>query len=642
MVWLIGGGLAVCGFMIIGLLLLIGYQGSATFWPRPILEINTVDGQVILGEVTRSEYFEPRAEQTADAPAPDAPQMSEADAEDESLIGLAHRRLIRVGNREFLGTPFRWVPDASVASEMTPEWAVLIERRTWGPFVGSPSGFRIDGQTTAETAADAWAAFNTHRHGVEQRRAERRRLETYDTGSVNDVLEQSRLAVRRLELAAQRADHQHGRESAQYSRAQERLEQARREHEATYAWAAEAFDHIRKQIDAINAENDRYELVLTTASGRDVVMSLNEIVRGYPANQLGVLDKLRVYASRWKEFLTEDPREANTEGGVLPPIIGTVTMTLLMCFIVAPFGVLAALYLREYAKAGPIVSAVRIAVNNLAGVPSIVFGVFGLGFFCYIVGGYIDRGPTSPTTLGPWLGALGVLLALAVLAAATTIVRARSTDRRSLTARVLGWGTAALWLLAVGVLVWMVIRVPFFNGLFVARAADGSPTFGKGGVLWASLTLALLTLPVVIVATEEALAAVPGSMREGSYACGASKWQTVRRVVLPRAMPGIMTGMILAMARGAGEVAPLMLVGAVTMAPELPVDPHFPYVHLERSFMHLGFHIYDVGFQSPDSESAKPMVYTTTLLLIAIIATLNMAAFYLRTWLRRRFADSQF
>ena len=151
-----------------------------------------------------------------------------------------------------------------------------------------------------------------------------------------------------------------------------------------------------------------------------------------------------------------------------------------------------------------------------------------------------------------------------------------------------------------------------------------------------------MTLPVVIVATEEALAAVPGSMREGSYACGASKWQTIKRIVMPRAMPGIMTGMILAMARGAGEVAPLMLVGAVKLAPELPIDRYFPFVHLERSFMHLGFHIFDVGFQSQNSEAAIPMVFTSTLLLILIVVLLNVTAIRLRSRLHRRFSGSQF
>jgi phosphate transport system permease protein len=299
-----------------------------------------------------------------------------------------------------------------------------------------------------------------------------------------------------------------------------------------------------------------------------VNVAVADVVRAYPPARLSFAGRVGVYASRWKEFLTAEPREANSEGGVLPAIVGTVIMTLLMSIAVVPFGVLAALYLREYAKAGVVVSAVRIAINNLAGVPSIVFGVFGLGFFCYIVGGSIDQ-------------------------------------------------------------VFFAEKLP-------------NPTYGKGGVIWASLTLALLTLPVVVVATEEALAAVPRSMREGSYACGASKWQTIRRIVLPRAMPGIMTGFILAMARGAGEVAPLMLVGAVKLAPDLPIDGVAPYIHPDRSFMHLGFHIYDVGFQSQNSEAAKPMVFTTTLLLITIIAMLNIFAVWMRTRLRRRFIGGTF
>jgi phosphate transport system permease protein len=243
-------------------------------------------------------------------------------------------------------------------------------------------------------------------------------------------------------------------------------------------------------------------------------------------------------------------------------------MTILMALAVAPFGVMAALYLREYAKQGPLVSVVRICVNNLAGVPSIVYGVFGLGFFAYIIGARIDD--------------------------------------------------------------------LFFPELLP------NPTYGTGGLLWASLTLALLTAPVVIVATEEALAAVPQSMREGSLACGASKWQTVKYIVLPRAMPGIMTGLILAMARGAGEVAPLMLVGVVKLAPELPIDQFFPFVHLERAFMHLGFHIYDVGFQSRNSEAARPMVFATTLLLITLVAFMNAVAIAVRNRLRKKFASGHF
>ena len=179
------------------------------------------------------------------------------------------------------------------------------------------------------------------------------------------------------------------------------------------------------------------------------------------------------------------------------------------------------------------------------------------------------------------------------------------------------------------------------TALFFPEALP-TPTFGTGGILWASLTLALLTVPVVIVATEEALAAVPRSMREASLALGATKLQTILQVVLPAAAPGILTGLILAMARAAGEVAPLMLTGVVKLAPELPFDGFFPFFHLDRKFMHLGFHIYDVGFQSPNVEAAKPMVYTTTVFLLIIVVLMNITAITVRNYLRQKYRTSAF
>ena len=321
----------------------------------------------------------------------------------------------------------------------------------------------------------------------------------------------------------------------------------------------------------LREENREWAFAFRTADGQEVTLPLEQMVQAWQPNRLGFWGKLRVYGARWWEFLADDPREANSAGGVFPAIWGTVAMTLIMALLVAPFGVLAALYLREYAASGPLTSTVRIAINNLAGVPSIVYGAFGLGFFCYGVGGRIDE--------------------------------------------------------------------LFFRASLVA---DNQPTFGTGGLLWAALTLALLTLPVVIVATEEALSAVPNSMREGSYACGASKWQTIRRIVLPRALPGIMTGLILAMARGAGEVAPLMLVGVKKLALDLPIDSSFPFIHPEREFMHLAYLIYDVGFQSPNSQAAKPMVFTITFLLVTIIALLNIVAIFIRSRLKRRYVMQQF
>ena len=553
MVWTTGGAMTICLVMIATLLLFVAYKGVATFWPVPVVQVRTLDGNVHMGEVTRHDRFRPSAAVLENLPADHVADVKRRVADAD---GWAVRRLVRTGNFELTNEHFHWVSEFAIAAggESRPDWAVVFERLAWGRFYGTPTAFLVDGDPVANEPSAVWEQYRRYHDPVRERWAKARDLEKNAIGSVNYELEQARLNLRKIELA-------HGKDSEQWRRAKERFD-------AFEAERREAFQRIQKEIKALEAENARFALRVTTAGGDPKDMALFEIVRAYPANQIGLFDKVGIYFSRWLEFLADDPREANSEGGVFPAIFGTVVMTLIMSVAVVPFGVLAALYLREYAKAGPMVSAVRIAINNLAGVPSIVFGVFGLGFFSYIIGARIDQ-----------------------------------------------------WLFAE--------KLP-------------SPTFGTGGILWASLTLALLTLPVVIVATEEALSAVPNSMREGSYACGASKWQTIQRIVLPRAMPGVMTGMILAMARGAGEVAPLMLVGAVKLAPELPIDGHFPFIHLERSFMHLGFHIYDLGFQSQNSEAAKPMVFTTTLLLIALIFLLNATGVYLRKRLRRKFASSVF
>ena len=377
---------------------------------------------------------------------------------------------------------------------------------------------------------------------------------------------------------------------------------------------------------------------------REHSIVLSDMVRFFPTNRLGIFQRLGVYASRWWEFLSGDPREAGMEGGFFPAIWGTVVMTIVMSLAVMPFGVLAALYMREYAKSGWLLSVIRISINNLAGVPSIVYGVFGLSFFCYIVGGYIDGGPIKagfePWPSAAWFSALGGLAIVGLIAFAVSIFSGQAEARRSPMRMVLRWSAGLLWLLTLGLIVWLLVKSPHFHGFYEAQLPN--PTFGKGCLLWAALTLSLLTLPVVIVATEEALSAVPNSLREGSYACGAGKWQTIHRIVLPYARPGIITGFILAMARGAGEVAPMMLVGAIPLATELPLDGEFPFLHGSRSFMHLGFQIYSLGFQSQNSEAAKPMVFTATLLLLSIVTVLNQTAIWLRASLRKRFQTSQF
>lgn len=548
MVWLTGGALAICLLMIFGLLGLVVYQGGRTFWPNSIVQLETETGQSFLGVVSRTEWFEPGPE-LLDSVSDEQRAVIEKDMAEHE--GRSLRRLVRTANFEETGTHFDWVSESVVKSEEVPEWAVVLERRSAGRFYGFPSQFLVEGKVLAEGPEATWEAYLDVAGDVTERLEEAKELEEGPLGVITRRLRQSQLDIRRAELA-------HGKDTPEVA-------EAVAEHEKVKEEAAVETQSIAKQISELREVNSAYVTRFTIADGREVDVPVDEIVRAVPVNQLSFGEKLGVYASRWKEFLVDDPRKANSQGGVWPALFGTVIMTLIMSVLVVPFGVLAALYLREYAKQGFVVSVVRVAVNNLAGVPSIVFGVFGLGFFCYIVGAGID------------------------------------------------------------------------DLLFAEYLPN--PKYGKGGVLWASLTLALLTLPVVIVATEEALSAVPNSMREGSFACGATQWQTIRRIVLPRAMPGILTGMILAVARGAGEVAPLMLVGAVKLAPDLPVDlATFPYVFPERSFMHLGFHIYDVGFQSQDSEAAKPMVYTTTLLLIGLVVVLNLSAVAVRARLRRRFA----
>ncbi len=610
MVWLTGGALVLSVLMVAGLLLLVVTEGVSTFWPGPLVEVTLDDGRVLLGEVNRVEE------------------------DPGSTARITTRTMLRTGNFDVSGTHFTWFDDAAVTRTEEPEWAVLFERNSWGRFYGIPQELLIDGEVVADTPAAVWRRFLQLHGPCRDRLVERRSLERDEMGRLNARREEARLRVRAALL-----DHPEGSLPVLQAREnQQKIDDA----------ADEEFEGIAARIEQLDTENRRYAIRVLTADGSGKVMALDEIVRAFPANRQGTGGKLTIYLSRAFEFIFDEPREANSEGGVFPAIVGTLVMTLIMCMLVVPFGILAALYLREYARAGWAVSAVRIAINNLAGVPSIVFGVFGLGFFCYILGAWIDGGPTSPASAGSWFVYLGLLLALLGAAVFATWHRTRLPPARRSEQNFLLWVVPALWSGVALLFVTVVWFSPWFNGFY--RAELPNPTFGKGGLLWASFTLALLTLPVVIVATEEALAAVPGSMREGSYACGASKFQTIWRIVLPRAMPGIMTGIILAMARGAGEVAPLMLVGAVKLAPELPVSAvdwsgsvgPLPtlFVHSERSFMHLGFHIFDLGFQSQNSEAAKPMVFTTTLLLISIVVILNVFSIWIRGRLRKKFVAS--
>jgi phosphate transport system permease protein len=535
-VWLTGGSLALALAMIVGLLAFIAARGAATFWPVPLVLVELADGRRVLGEVAGRE--------TGVDPSGETP-------------GPSSRQLLRTANFELTGQHYAWFDDRGITAVTQPPWATAVERLEGGRFHGFPLRLLHGEEVVAEGAEETWTAYRREHPAARRRFLHARAIDKHERGDLQRRLRAARLAVVQAALDS-------GDESAAVAAAQE----AERR---TIAEVEEAATALDRTTAALRAENADWKVEFQTADGARTTLPLDGIVHAWQPNRLGLAGRLGIYLARWGEFLADDPREANSAGGVFPAIWGTVAMTLIMALLVAPFGVLAALYLREYASRGPITTAVRIAINNLAGVPSIVYGAFGLGFLCYGLGSGIDD--------------------------------------------------------------------LFFKAGLVA---DGQPTFGTGGLLWASVTLALLTLPVVIVATEEALAAVPNSMREGSYACGAGKWQTIRYIVLPRALPGIMTGLILAMARGAGEVAPLMLVGVKKLALELPIDGTFPFIHPEREFMHLAYLIYDVGFQSPNAQAAQPMVFTITFLLVTIIALLNVAAIWLRSRLRRRYVAQQF
>jgi len=542
-VWLNAGAVAISILMVVGLLGLLAVRGMAHFWPADVMQANYAP-PVSFGSVMSTEVLGERVETESVS----SIQIASSGIPVDESIPYYDRELVKLGNRDVTGADFAWLLSSYLSNISYPADVVALERREWGNFYGFLTDVRETGESVVAAAAEEealWVEFEQRLSRALDIHDEIYRIEKIEIGEVNYALERLRLRQRGLEL------------KGEFDAETEAIfAQQREELGADYAL-------LQQDLVVLNNAIERDSALFLAANGAEVDIELADIVRAYKPNQMGLLDKLFTYFAKLGEFLTDEPREANTEGGIFPAIFGTVMMVLLMSVFVTPFGVIAAVYLREYARQGIVTRAIRIAVNNLAGVPSIVYGVFGLGFFIYIIGAEVDQ-------------------------------------------------------------------------LFYPEALP-APTFGTPGLLWASLTLALLTVPVVIVATEEGLARIPRSVREGSLALGATKFETLWRVVLPMASPAMMTGLILAVARAAGEVAPLMLVGVVKLAPSLPLDGNYPYLHLDQKFMHLGFHIYDVGFQSPNIEAARPLVFATALLLVIVIAGLNLSAVALRNRLREKF-----
>ena len=537
-VWINAAAVSISVVAVVGLLLLLAVRGFGHFWPADVMEAEyTLPGNksyTVVGELIETESVP-------------LEQLLSAGFKIDSKEAFINRSLIKQGNRDVTGTDFVWVIDNYLSEKRFPDQLMTIERREWGNFYGYLKIIKQNDEVMS--SSDLWGDFQQRIERVSMFHSQIEGIEKGDIGSINYQLERLRLSERSLALDS-------GVSAAARAAKILDIESERVQYQQAYVV-------LQKNLTELYEQINRDSFTAITMDGTSVDIQFASVVQAYQANAMGLMEKTFLYMKKFWEFLSDEPREANTEGGIFPAIFGTVMMVMLMSLMVTPFGVVAAVYLREYAKQGLMTRIVRIAVNNLAGVPSIVYGVFGLGFFIYFLGSEIDQ----------------VLFSEALPA----------------------------------------------------------PTFGTPGLLWASLTLALLTLPVVIVATEEGLSRIPKALREASLALGATKAETLWRVVIPMASPAMMTGLILAVARAAGEVAPLMLVGVVKLAPSLPVNGNYPYLHLDQKFMHLGFHIYDVGFQSPNVEAARPLVYATALLLVVIIALLNFSAVALRNRLREKY-----
>jgi phosphate transport system permease protein len=532
-VWFSASTVSISVVLVVGLLLMISFRGLVHFWPHSVYEyeVKTDNGkleQVVgeLHEVKSKEFKDPKAE--------------------DGIVRIP-QYLLKVGNRDVYGIDFRWINSANIVGrqDILDDGVTVVERYEWGNVYGHLEHIKQDGKIIARGDNVLPMMQQLVDSGLDLH-DQIRYIEKVVIGGINYQLEQLRLDQKRLEASGDYT----AQKQAEFDAERTKLKQAFNDQQDTLKVLYRQSNHLG-------------EVTLQIAGDKFIHVPVKSIVRFWQPNNMTFGEQVGFFFTSIGHFLIDDPREANTEGGVFPAIVGTVTMVILMAIFVTPMGVIAAVYMSEYAKDGILLRTVRISINNLAGVPSIVFGIFGLGFFVYIIGGSIDE-------------------------------------------------------------------------LFYSYALP-SPTFGTPALLWASLTMALLTLPVVIVSTQEGLSRIPRALREGGLALGATKSETIMKIVLPMSMPAIMTGLILAVARAAGEVAPLMLVGVVKLAPELPIDLNAPFIHLDRKFMHLGFHIYDVGFQSPNVEASQPLVYATSLLLVLIIIGLNLGAITIRNKLREKY-----
>lgn len=530
-IWLTAGAVSISLISVLGLLLLIGWKGLIYFWPAPLYQWQTEDGHTLVGQLYAREKVTVNH----------LLEMGISLPEDAIAQGHVQRLNIKVANRDIYQADFLSILDIKLSPATLAHGWVVLQRTHDGQFYGKPIGFESTLISQDKSLSPSqWLA--TVFGQTQQIRAE--------------IEQQVRPRIR--ELAHQLTTLRLLDPSSLKQTPNQRAERQQKEQQ----WVSELAE-AEQRLESLRATLDDQRLLLQDMAGDTIGIPMSQVLDYWYPNEMTHAEKVIRWLKHLWDFLSDSPRDSNSEGGVFPAIFGTVLLVLIMSVIVMPLGVIAAVYLHEYAKDNAFTRLIRVAVINLAGVPSIVYGVFGLGFFVYTIGASIDN-------------------------------------------------------------------------VFYADSLP-APTFGTPGLLWAALTLAVLTLPVVIVTTEEGLTRIPPSVRYGSLALGATQFETIWRIVLPMASPAMITGLILAIARAAGEVAPLMLVGAVKLASNLPVDSEFPFVHLERKFMHLGFHIYDVGFQTTNIEAARPLVYATAFLLVTVVVMLNLTAIHIRNNLREKY-----
>ena len=510
-IWLTAASFSAILLIVFGLIFVIVANSISHFWIPKLQLLQLKNNKQILGSIQKNE-----------------------------VSSAGEKRLqVKVANRDFYGIDFIWVNESDIVRTSFPKSVFLIERAEYGEFYGNIvnvsnknsnllESLELEISQVAEllkSKKSIDSQINRINYALQNNKIEKLKTEQKNDSNQLKIIEEER---QNLQIEFQ-------------------------------SWLA-------KQ-DKLNQMLSKFSIEIQEIEGQSKKLLISNIVHYYQPNDLDFVTKLLFYFQKTWEFITTGPREANTEGGIFPIIFGTVILVFLMSIFCYPLGIAAALYLSEFAKDGWLIRLVRISVSNLAGVPSIVYGIFGLSFFVYGVGGSLDK-------------------------------------------------------------LFFSFNLP-------------NPTFGTGGVLWASLTLSILTLPVVIVATEEALNAVPKGMKESSLALGATQTQTILKITIPMALPGIITGFVLAIARAAGEVAPLLITGVVKLAPALPIDGNFPFLHLDRKFMHLGFHIFDLAFQSPNVEAVRPIVFVTTLLLLFLVLFLCSFAIILRERLRKKYKMQQ-